>query len=289
MIAYFAEPIDQDVPVVGEAEFRDMLVDNMQRMGLTVYRPATAWRIADGPTLPRLARDIEAVNRVALEKASVVVARLPRGVVSYGVPMEIENATRGLGIPAVVVGEGGVALDANELVTVVNRPDFKSINEAIGHAVLTHSRPEARAELRHVGPLRPRSYQTDAGIDLVTSVETTIKAGSHGFVPTGTKIEVPPGTFLWITSRSSTYRNFGLQVVPGIIDEGYTGELLASVINSTDQDVTVKVGDRVCQVIVMPNETAKYTMVEVGAIRAGDRGDNGFGSTGKTHKLEAVS
>ena len=274
MIVYFAEPIDQDHADPHEMALRETMCNLLYHHGVTVYRPSKAWAVTNfDHTTSEI---VERINREALSHADLLVARLPLGTASVGVPMEIEYATRTIGIPAIVVGPEGVALRANSKVHTIN-------DELDGFTCtvrsLTYARP-TRQPLHHSGYLRPRSYAGDAGIDLVTSQDTTIPAGAHGFVPTGTRIEVPPGTFLWITSRSSTYRNFGLQVLPGIIDEGYTGELLASVVNTTAQDVTVKQGDRVCQVIVMPNETAKYQPVEVEAIRSGDRGDNGFGSTG---------
>jgi len=283
MIVYFAEPIDQDHADPRELALRGTICSLLGHYGATVYRPSAAWAVNNfDHTTSEI---VERVNREALSRADLLVARLPLGTASVGVPMEIECATRTLGIPAIVVGPEGVALRANPKVHMINDE-----LDGFAHVVrqFSYARP-AKPPLYHSGNLTPRSYAGDAGIDLVTSQDTTIKAGTHGFVPTGARIEVPPGTFLWITSRSSTYRNFGLQVLPGIIDEGYTGELLASVVNTTDQDVTVKQGDRVCQVIVMPNETAKYQTVEVEAIRAGDRGDKGFGSTGAAlESVEAV-
>lgn len=274
MIVYFAEPIDQDHADPREMALRATIRSLLEHHGATVYRPSTAWTVCNFDYAT--SEIVERINREALSNADLLVARLPLGTASVGVPMEIECATRTIGIPAIVVGPEGVALRANPKVHMVNDEldEFTNTVRQLSYARSVH-RP-----LYHSGHLTPRSYAGDAGIDLVTSQDTTIKAGSHGFVPTNTRIEVPPGTFLWITSRSSTYRNFGLQVLPGIIDEGYTGELLASVVNTTDQDVTVKQGDRVCQVIVMPNETAKYQTIEVEAIKSGDRGDNGFGSTG---------
>lgn len=283
MIVYFAEPIDQDHGDPHEYALRATMCNLLEHHGATVYRPAKAWAV--GNFDHGTSEVVEWVNREALGHADLLVARLPLGTASVGVPMEIEHATRQLHIPAIVVGPEGVALRANPKVHMIN-DDLDGFTNTVRS--LAFARP-VKKPLYHSGRLTPRSYPGDAGIDLITSQDTLIKAGTHGFVPTGTRIEVPPGTFLWITSRSSTYRNFGLQVLPGIIDEGYTGELLASVVNTTSQDVTVKQGDRVCQVIVMPNETAKYQTEEVEAIRAGDRGDNGFGSTGSAlESVEAV-
>ena len=143
-------------------------------------------------------------------------------------------------------------------------------------------------KLYHTGALAPRKYGTDAGIDLVTTEQTTVPAKGAALIPTGNRIEVPEGTFLLITARSSTFKNFGLMVFLGIIDEGYTGELMASVYNPGDTDVVINVGDRVCQVLVLPNLLSGVAPQLVEMIRGHERGENGFGSTGRSSQLRAV-
>lgn len=135
--------------------------------------------------------------------------------------------------------------------------------------------------LYHTGSLQPRKYDTDAGIDLATSETTVVPGRSFALIPTGNRIEVPPGTYLWLVARSSTAKHFGFLVLPGIIDEGFTGELYASVYNVHDSEVVVHRGDRVCQAIVMPNYTRMFVATEVDMIQGLERGESGFGSTGK--------
>lgn len=127
-----------------------------------------------------------------------------------------------------------------------------------------------------------QGYEGDAGYDLVTTEDTTIDARDYGLIPTGVKLEIPEGLFGWIAARSSTMKNWGFIVLPGIIDTGFRGELFASVYNTRGYSVTVKKGDRVAQIVPLPNVAAQIQTQRVIAID-GDtqRGANGFGSTGK--------
>lgn len=275
MLCYFAEPIDQRFG----HDFSEALeiVKRIAATGTLVYRPADAFTsesmsIED---VKSVAKSIEAINRHALGQADVMVAHLPDGVATHGVPMEIEHAARVLGIPVIVVGFAGVSLLATPGVYVVSSPDaFDEVWTRVARPKVEVVQP-----LFHEGYLKPRHYSTDAGIDLTTSELTTVPAGGYGLVPTGVKIELPPGTFGWVVARSSTFRDFRLMVLPGVIDEGYAGEYMASVWNTSDEPVTINPGDRLCQVVVLPNLMAGLTPIPVDRIDAGDRGTNGFGST----------
>lgn len=276
MFVYFAEPIDQNPQGnYVEQELRNLMVKQLQGLGATVFRPATGFRMLPEFVTAKTAQPMEEVNRFALDKADVIVARLPKGVASHGVPMEVEYATRQLGIPAIVVGEVGVAMLGNPMVTAIKPSDLEATFKEV--AV---ERVEIVKPLFHSGYLRPKSYEGDAGIDLTTSVETLVEPNSWALVPTGNRIEVPRGMFAWITNRSSTIKNFGLMVIQGIIDEGYTGDYYASVWNLTEKPVTLLPGDRVAQVLFLPNLLKGLVPIEVDEIEQRDRGSNGFGSTG---------
>ena len=273
MKIYFAEPIDFDRGNYVELEFRALLVKELVRSGHTVFRPGAAF---PGGCIEN-AQFIEDINRSAIDRCDVLVARLPRRVVSHGVPMEIEYATRQQGIPAMVSGVPGVSLAANPMVQCFGEFDSDGVVKAVDGC---STRVEIVKPLFHTGELRPKSYRGDAGIDLTTSERTTIQPGSWALVPTGNRIEIPHGLFAWITNRSSTIKNFGLMVIQGIIDEGYTGDYYASVWNLGSKAVTLEVGDRVAQVVFLPNALKGLTPIQVDEIEERDRGSNGFGSTG---------
>jgi len=82
-----------------------------------------------------------------------------------------------------------------------------------------------------------------------------------------------------VVGRSSTFRNLGLLVNTGVIDGGYRGQLAAVVRNIGGADVWVNDGDRIAQLIPMSRLVTSALMVD--ELGPGDRGERGFGSTGR--------
>jgi dUTP pyrophosphatase len=126
-------------------------------------------------------------------------------------------------------------------------------------------------------------YQTSgaAGFDLASSVDMTIQPGEVTLVPTGLVIEVPAGHFLGVFARSSTPLKRGLMVANGVgvVDQDYCGpkdEIKIEVFNFTSRPVTVALGDRLAQGIIMPFVRAEWREeTSVGPSRGG------FGATGR--------
>lgn len=143
-------------------------------------------------------------------------------------------------------------------------------------------------EDQHVPPFAARAYEGDCGLDLATTEEVVIRPGGTADIPCGVAIALPPYTFGWITSRSSTWTKWGLQVMGGIIDEGWRGELFTLVYRPVvfpekrDHELVVPVGTRLAQIIILPNLAAQVQMYRVRPedLPGSDRGTNGFGSTG---------
>lgn len=134
----------------------------------------------------------------------------------------------------------------------------------------------------HSGPnLRP-AYPGDAGFDLVTAEDFKVDSFTYGLVPCEVRVEFPEGVWGWITGRSSTIQKYNLLVLPGVIDSGYRGELFVAVWNMRHEPVEVKKGDRIGQLILMPNVTEQYTPEQVLVINTESaRGSRGFGSSGQ--------
>ena len=127
-----------------------------------------------------------------------------------------------------------------------------------------------------------QGYPGDAGFDLAASEDHTVDAKDHGLIPCGVKLEIPDGLFVWIVARSSTMKNWGFIVLPGIIDTGFRGELFASVYNTRGYSVSVKKGDRIAQVVPLTNIAPQLEPQRVNFINAEtSRGAAGFGSTGR--------
>lgn len=126
-----------------------------------------------------------------------------------------------------------------------------------------------------------RSHPDDAGWDLYVSADTTVPAHSFADVPSGVRMQLPNGYWGMLTGRSSTIRKRGLLVVQGIIDTGYTGELFSAVWNLTSKPVLLEQGERVAQLILLPNSTSKSLLVQADSLGKTTRGEHGFGSSGK--------
>ena len=128
------------------------------------------------------------------------------------------------------------------------------------------------------------SYATegDAGSDLVSVAEVTLaKAGGRALIPTGLAIALPFGYGGFVLPRSGLAAKFGVTVVnaPGLIDSGYRGELKVALVNTDpENDYTIKVGDRVAQLVVMAVEHLNFQVVE--NLPESARGAGGVGSTG---------
>jgi len=139
--------------------------------------------------------------------------------------------------------------------------------------------PVRRLDPRAVLPARV--HPGDAGLDLCALEPLTIPAGERAKVRTGLAIELPAGHAGLVLPRSGLAARHGIALVnaPGLIDEGYRGELQVLLLN-TDREATftLSAGDRIAQLVVVPVVAAEA--LEVDELAPAARGDAGFGSTG---------
>ena len=123
----------------------------------------------------------------------------------------------------------------------------------------------------------------DAGMDLVATsiIDETLGSITYGL---GIALEIPEGFVGLVFPRSSIRKtNLQLSNSVGVIDSGYRGELQATFnkvqgIDNVERE-SYKVGDRVCQVMIIPHPTIEFN--EVNELSNTERGEGGFGSTGK--------
>lgn len=117
----------------------------------------------------------------------------------------------------------------------------------------------------------------DVGYDLPAIEEVVIPA--HGFakVKTEIKVELPEGFWGLITSRSSANNSGQIICLPGVIDNGFRGELLAFVHNVSDDKYTVTIGKAVVQLVLFPMVVPPVEVVN--DLGTSIRGIAGFGST----------
>ena len=123
-----------------------------------------------------------------------------------------------------------------------------------------------------------RAHTTDAGLDLYSREELIIPAGGSVTFDTGVHIELPQGTVGMLKSKSGLNVNHGI-VSEGVIDVGYTGSIRAKLYNHSDVAYAVCRGDKITQLVIMPYIAPEIEVVD--ELDATDRGDNGFGSSGR--------
>jgi len=124
-----------------------------------------------------------------------------------------------------------------------------------------------------------RAYYDDAGIDLTTARETIIEPGQYVDIHTQVEgTQLPAGYWGLITGRSSALRKWRLHIPMAIIDPGWRGPLFVGVWNLGGNPVTVKPGDRLGQLILIPNNPAPVEIVKT--VDHHPRGLKGFGSSG---------
>lgn len=143
-----------------------------------------------------------------------------------------------------------------------------------------------------------RAHKTDAGLDLYSretkviwpleidyEVENVIQRGVTLRLPggasfdTGVHIELPHGYFGKIESKSGLNVKNGVVSCGGVIDEGYTGSIVVKLYNFGASPYTVHKGDKIAKLVIMPYLAPELELVS--SLDETDRGNNGFGSTGK--------
>ena len=145
---------------------------------------------------------------------------------------------------------------------------------------------------KNITPLEVQS-KDNAGIDLVSAeLEVTLQPGQSHIFKTGLKVHIGSsplhdnssmfGLYGMIVPRSGMgFKHFvRLANTVGIIDANYQGEIMVKLRNeSDDSTLTINNGDRMCQMIFVPYVIPTFEEVE--SFDESDRGENGFGSSGK--------
>ena len=118
------------------------------------------------------------------------------------------------------------------------------------------------------GAIAPtRAHSTDAGLDLYSRETKIIHGHSYESFDTGVHVELEPGTAGFLKSKS------------GVIDVGYTGPIVVKMYNRGPNPYTVNKGDKITQLVVVKIDTPEIEIVD--SLDETERGDNGFGSSGK--------
>lgn len=137
--------------------------------------------------------------------------------------------------------------------------------------------------LTNTAKIPTRQHEGDAGYDLYADIQepVTIEPHTSEFIKTGIAIEIPDGYFGAIFARSGLASNEGLRPANcvGVCDSNYRGEHIVALYNDSIVSKTVKTGDRIAQLVVMPYLNVEFN--EVDELSNTERGSGGFGSTGR--------
>lgn len=134
------------------------------------------------------------------------------------------------------------------------------------------------------------SYETpgSAGADIRANLRAedretgfTLDPMHRAIIPTGIRVEIPPGFEMQIRPRSGLAVKHGISLpnTPGTIDSDYRGPLGVALINLGAEPYTIQHGDRIAQMVIAPVVQVGFQVVDVLGETA--RGEGGFGSTGK--------
>ena len=137
---------------------------------------------------------------------------------------------------------------------------------------ITRLRPEAT--------IPERAYEGDAGLDLAACERVELGPGERATVGTGLAVAIPEGHAGFVQPRSGLAASHGITIVnsPGLIDEGYRGELRIVLLNTDGkQRFVVEPGMRIAQLVVLA--VPQLELVEVDELPASERGVRGFGSS----------
>lgn len=126
-----------------------------------------------------------------------------------------------------------------------------------------------------------RAHAADAGWDLRAAEPMTVPSGAIRLVPTGVTVDLPEGTYGMICSRSGLVAKHGLAVAnaPGIIDSGYSGEILVALINHGPTAYHLNAEDRIAQIVF--GRVDLVNVVGGDTLEPDSRGDGGHGSSGR--------
>jgi dUTP pyrophosphatase len=139
--------------------------------------------------------------------------------------------------------------------------------------------------VQYDGPYELPNYATVAsvGVDLKAVIEEPIKIGplERKIIGTGLKIALPKGFEAQVRPRSGLAAKHGITVLnaPGTIDADYRGEIGVILVNLSNDDFTIQPGERIAQLVLSKYQQFQWDVVEI--LPSSERGEGGFGSTGK--------
>jgi dUTP pyrophosphatase len=123
-----------------------------------------------------------------------------------------------------------------------------------------------------------RGHEPDGGADLYSPVTETVYPGEAVEIDTGVHMAIPYGYCGLLVSKSGLNVKHGIQST-GLIDSSYTGSIRVKLYNHGHEAYTVHDGDKISQIVILPVVLCGFEQVD--SLCDTERGDGGFGSTGR--------
>jgi len=138
--------------------------------------------------------------------------------------------------------------------------------------------PVVKVQLDDGAFMPVRAHDTDAGADIFSPTCFRVPARGSYTVRTGVHVQLPPNTKCDIRSKSGLNIRDNI-ITDGLVDEGYSGEIMVKLYNMGDLPKQFNRGDKITQIVITPVLYTRFEQVEI--VQGGERGDGGFGSTGR--------
>lgn len=129
--------------------------------------------------------------------------------------------------------------------------------------------------------LPTRGSALAAGYDIYSAEDSVVPGQGQALVSTDISIIVPVGTYGRVAPRSGLTVKHGISTGAGVIDADYRGEVKVALFNHSKKDFEIKKGDRIAQLVLEKIVNAEITEITQEELVATERGEGGFGSTGK--------
>ena len=126
--------------------------------------------------------------------------------------------------------------------------------------------------------LPTRAHELDAGYDIYSRDDAVIYPNSSGKFDTGVHVQIPAGYVGFLKSKSGLNVKSGI-LSEGVIDAGYTGSICVKLYNHGSHEVYIEKGQKRSQLVLLPIITPELELAD--SLEVTERGDSGFGSTGK--------
>lgn len=125
-----------------------------------------------------------------------------------------------------------------------------------------------------------KQHELDIGYDLASVENLTLLSKQVTLVRTGLSISLPAGVAGFVLPRSGLATKHQITLInsPGLIDPGYTGEILIPLINHSDINYNISKQERVAQLVLVNSDNVEFDLVD--ELNVTERSSDGFGSTG---------